>query len=216
MSINITLSLNTIYEFIDRGMKGMLTGDITSNLIINMKKIFEKYLKDIKEMEEDIVNLGINTNDFYNIFFKIDEKFLNSNTAKNISLNLSKHFEYQGIHTKKLLYYVNLKQTQFYDPHSEKVIYNTQDEVSKEDFQSSVNLINNKKKYFHCILNDMYNEILETIVVNKLKTPFYGVKYAEKENVHNLFRRQLFIEEGCFDSANEDFTKIFSSLQRYI
>ena len=35
---DITLSFNLIYEFIDRGMKGLLTGDITSNLIFNLKR----------------------------------------------------------------------------------------------------------------------------------------------------------------------------------
>ena len=35
-------------------MKGLLTGDITSNLIFNLKRIIEKFNKDIDSMEEDI------------------------------------------------------------------------------------------------------------------------------------------------------------------
>lgn len=194
-------------------MKGLLTGDITSNLIINLKKIFEKFMKDIDSMEVDISQIGINPKDFYDNFFQIDLQFLRNNTSKNISLNLSKHFENQGIHTKSFLYYVNLKHTQFYDLLRNKVTVNNKDDLSKEELEVATNIINNKKLYFQSILNDLYNEILETTVVNKLKTPFYGIPYSEKENVHNLFRRQLYIEEGCFENANDDFTRIFSSMQ---
>ena len=195
-------------------MKGLLTGDLTSNLIINLKVIFEKYSKDINEMEEELTNLGINPNDFYDNFFKIDMKFIKLNTAKNISINLSKHFENQGIHTKKLLYYVNLKHTQFYDINKNNVTKTQIEDLSKEEIEKLTNIINNKKQYFATILNDMYNEIVDTTVINQLKTPFFGIPFPNKENKLNLFRRQLFIEEGCFESANNDFNKIFSNLQR--
>lgn len=202
------MSFNTLYEFIDRGMKGMLTGDITSNLICSVKKIMDKYFKDIQEMESDLGELGIRLDDFYNFFFKIDKTFFKLNTAKNISLNLSKHFEDQGIHTKKLLYFVNLKQTQFFDnfnnnPFSKRIAGKPEEQI-----------VNNKKNYFQSILNDLYNDIFDEAIINSLKTPFYGIKYASKENKHNLFRRQLVIEEGCFEAANKDFTKIFTSMQR--
>lgn len=196
-------------------MKGLLTGDITSTLILNMKNILDKYLNDIKVMEEDLLKLSIKPEEFYESFFKIDLKFLKNNTAKNISLNLSKHFENQGIHTKKLLYFVNLKHTQFYDIKMNNSTNNKHSEdLSEEELEVITNKINNKKQYFSSILNDMYNEILEATIINRLKTPFYGISFPEKENVHNMFRRQLYIEEGCFESANNDFTKIFSSLQR--
>ena len=195
-------------------MKGLLTGDITSNMIISIKSILEKYLKDIEVMENDISQLGMNPNEFYNNFFQIDLQFLKNNTAKNISLNLSKHFQNQGILTKKLLYYVNLKHTQFYDLLKHNVAVSSKEDFTKTELEEATNIINNKKLYFQSILNDLYNEIVDSTVVNKLKTPFYGIPYPEKENIHNSFRRQLFIEEGCFENANTDFTKIFSSLQR--
>lgn len=191
-------------------MKGLLTGDITSNLIFNLKRIIEKFNKDIDSMEEDIKKYGINPNDFYRHYFQIDLQFLKNNTAKNISLNLQKHFENQGIHSKKLLYFVNLKNTQFYDNIKKQITLKS----TKFDLEKATKYINNKKLYFQSILNDLYNEIVETTIINKLKTPYYGIPYTDKENLHNLFRRQLYIEEGCFENANNDFTRIFSSLQR--
>ena len=137
-------------------MKGLLTGDITSNLIINLKKIFEKFMKDIDSMEVDISQIGINPKDFYDNFFQIDLQFLRNNTSKNISLNLSKHFENQGIHTKSFLYYVNLKHTQFYDLLRNKVTVNNKDDLSKEELEVATNIINNKKLYFQSILNDLF------------------------------------------------------------
>ena len=161
-------------------------------------------------MEEDIKKYGINPNDFYRHYFQIDLQFLKNNTAKNISLNLQKHFENQGIHSKKLLYFVNLKNTQFYDNIKKQITLKS----TKFDLEKATKYINNKKLYFQSILNDLYNEIVETTIINKLKTPYYGIPYTDKENLHNLFRRQLYIEEGCFENANNDFTRIFSSLQR--
>ena len=73
-------------------MKGLLTGDITSNLILHLQKIVDKYKKEIEETEEDLKNFDINVDEFYNEFFQINSKFLKTNTAKNISINLSKHF----------------------------------------------------------------------------------------------------------------------------
>jgi hypothetical protein len=208
LATSITTSFNTVYEFIDRGMKGLLSGDITSNLIINMKQIFEKYQSEIDQMEEDLKSHGVKINSFYNLFFKIDKNFFKINTAKNISLNLSKHFEDQGIHTKKLLYYVNLKQTQFFD------LYNNNAFSKLTEGKPVEEKIQNQKRYFQSLLNDLYNEIMESAVMNILKTPFYGIKFSANENKHNLFRRQLMVEEGCFESANKDFTKIFTSMQR--
>jgi hypothetical protein len=209
---NITISFSTIYEFIDRGMKGLLTGDITSNLIINLKLIFEKYVKDIQQIEEELQYLGINPKDFYDKCFKINADFMKRNTPRNISVNLSKHFENQGIHTRKMLYYVNLTHVHYSDFYNE--YNNNKKDISIEEAERITNIVNNKKQFFSSILNEMYNHIVEITVINQLKTPFYGIPFPNKENINNLFRRQLFIEEGCFQSANNDFNKIFSSLQR--
>ncbi len=211
---NITISFNIIYEFIDRGMKGLLTGDITSNLILNLKPIFEKYLKDIQQIEEELQYLGINANDFYDSCFKIDVNFMKRNTPRNISVNLSKHFERQGIQTRKLLYYVNLNHINYADLNNNFNADINKEDFSKEELERFTTIINNKKQFLSAIFNEMYNHIVETTIINQLKTPFYGIPFPNNENINNLFRRQLFIEEGCFQSANDDFNKIFSSLQR--
>jgi hypothetical protein len=75
------------------------------------------------------------------------------------------------------------------------------------------NLLQEKKNKVQQIFNDMYNELADQGITNKLKTPFYGILHPHKENRHNLFRRQLMIEEGTFESANKDFVEIFNSLQ---
>ena len=59
----------------------------------------------------------------------------------------------------------------------------------------------------------MYNEIVEETINNDLKTPFYGIRFPNLENKHNLLRRQLLIEETSFENANNDFIKIFNSMQ---
>ena len=199
----------SIYEFIDRGMKGLLSGDISLNLLQKSQPLFDKYLKELKEIEDEFLKHGLNPNDFYDSFFKIDDSFYNNNTSKNLTMNLSKQLEHEGHHTQRLLYYVNIKHTQFLDSVKQK-LYVKSDKIDIEEIKK---ILENKKKETQHIINDLYNEISDAAIVNMLKTPIYGIINQERENKNNLFRRQLMIEEGSFDNANNHFVKIFSSLQ---
>jgi len=211
MSNRTFRSLVIVYEFLDRGMRGFLTGDITLTLITNLESIIESKLKELEKHEQNFTALGMNTNDFYEAFFKIDPLFFKNNTSKSLVVNLASHLESEGIYKKKVMYYVNLKHTQLCNNYHVKfqlMHYNkdiTMDEVKKE--------INNTKNYVQQVFNDLYNEILDLCVFTKLKTPYNGLRYPHYENQSNLFRRQVLIEEGSFENANEDFMKLFSSLQ---
>jgi len=203
-------SFLTIYEFVNRGMKGLLSGDITVNLITKSKDIFEKYLTELKNTEDEFVSLGLNPEDFYDSYFKINDTFITNNSSKKLTLNLSKHFENEGIHSGRLLYYVNLKHTQFLDTMQKKLYIKNNKKLNLEEINK---ILADKKLNTQLIFNDLYNEFVEVSIVNKLKTPFYGILHQEKENKDNLFRRQLMIEEGSFENANNSFAKIFMSLQ---
>jgi DNA-directed RNA polymerase len=214
-SQRIINSLLIIWEFLDRGMKGFLTGDITYHLMKNSKLILEKISGQLETLESEFAIIGLDVEYFYESFFKIDHRFYKNNRANNLVLDLSKYFESQGVHYKRLLYFVNIKHTQFFDLFKSKYVIhnkNTGDDgkLNEEEIRAH---LNEKKNKVQQIFNDMYNELSDVGVVNKLKTPFYGIPHPQKENRHNLFRRQLMIEEGTFDRANEDFVKIFNSLQ---
>jgi len=200
----------TVYEFINRGMKGLLSGDISFNLIVKSTEVFEKHLKELKIIEEEFKKLGLDPNDFYESFFKIDDSFFKNNSSKKLTLNLSKHFEREGVHTERLLYYVNLKHTQFLDLLQTKIFVKNGDKLDKEQLTK---ILETKKIAVQHIINELYNEITDICIVNMLKTPINGILHKDSENQHNLFRRQLIIEEGSFDSAHNSFIKIFSSLQ---
>ena len=116
---------------------------------------------------------------------------------------------------KRLLYFVNIKHTQFFDLFKSKItkIKIEEDAPTKLDEEQIRSHLAEKKNKVQQIFNDLYNELADVGIVNELKTPFYGILHPHKENRHNMFRRQLMIEEGTFDRANEDFIKIFNSLQ---
>lgn len=192
-------------------MKGLLTGDITPHFIRGAVQIINKFSSELGKIEEEFKAFGLNPHDFYESFFKIDNKFFVNNSSKNIAMNLSKHFENEGALSKRLLYYVNLKHTQFFDLFKTKLILKENKDIKVDEVKK---IITKKKNNVQNIFNELYNSISDLILVNKLKTPQNGIKFPDLENKHNLFRRQLIIEEGCFERANEDFLNIYSSLQK--
>jgi hypothetical protein len=216
-SKKIVNSFLTIYEFLDRGMKGFLSGDISYNLITSSIAILEKSLTQLRAIENEFLEFGVEPQQFYDSFFMINESFYKNNSSNNLALNLSKTYEDYGETHKRLLYYVNLNHTQFFDlfkTQITKIMIREGINMNKIDAQTIKNRINTEKQRVQEIFNDMYNELVDQGMVNSLKTPLNGVKFPEKENRHNFFRRQLMIEEDSFERANGDFTVIFSSLQK--
>lgn len=210
-----------IYEFLDRGMKGFLTGDIHLNTIYSIQTILDEKIKELNEIEKDFIDLNLNMNDFYESMFKIDYDFFKLNSSGNLVIDLNRHLENSGIFSKKMLYYVNLKHTQFSNnlkvKLQEKLITNNiykDNELSSIDSDKVEEIINKKMSEIQNIFNSIYNELMDACITNKLKTPSEGIKYGENENQSNLFRRQLFIEENSFNTANIEFVKIYSSLSK--
>ena len=200
-------SLLIIYEFVDRGMKGFLSGDLSYQLIKISKEIIEKYLNELEEFEKNFINLGLDPKDFYDSFFKIDKKFYLNNSTKNISFNYDIESK-DALHPNNV-YVVNLKITQFFDTVQKKI--NIKDKVNVK-FEDVKNIIDKEKHKFHNLFNDMYNNIFEATVTNKLKTPYHGILYPEKENMHNLFRRQLILEDHAYESSLKKFKENFLKL----
>lgn len=197
-------SLLLTYEFLDRGMKGFLTGDLSYHLISKCPEIFEKYTLELNNIEEEIKEIGLNPKDFYESFFKINKKFYENNTADKLSISLMKQKEKEKIFTQKFLYYVNLKNTYFMDS------------LAKLDIKHNGQIsdkIDDIKLRVQFNFNELYNEIYDNGITNVLKTPFHGIPHPTKENKNNLFRRQLIIEEGSFENSKEDYYKVYKSLE---
>jgi len=207
MAKNIFESLLKIYEFADRGMKGFLSGDISYQMIKATKETIEKYIIEIEDLEKNFVEMGLDPNDFYDSFYKIDKNFFSNNTTKNLSFN----YEIEG---KDALfphnnYVVNLKTTQFFDTVQKQIQIKEKKYVKFEDIK---NIIDREKHKFQNIFNDMYNSIFQLTVTNNLKTPLYGIKFPQKENKQNLFRRQLILEDHAYDSSLRKFKENFIKL----
>lgn len=200
-------SLLNIFEFTDRGMKGFLSGDLSHQLIKSSKEIIEKFIIEIEDLEKNFVDLGLDPNDFYDSFFKIDNKFYQNNSSKSLTINYE--MERENPLNKNKVYVVNLKTTQFYDSVQKQIRIKENKNVKFEDIKS---IIDREKHKFHNIFNDMYNSIFENTVTNKLKTPHFGIKFPHKENKDNLFRRQLILEDHAYDSSLRKFKESFLKL----
>lgn len=211
----IVNNLTIVYEFLDRGMKGFLTGDVSYHLIANSKEIIDKYLNELQLIESELNNLGIDPERYYDCFFRIDLKnFYKNNPTKHLVMNLAKHMENTDGNAKsKLLYNVNF-QTIFFSikPNGKIKIKKKSDLlVDEKKIKKDLNDIKNK---LQTKFNDMYNDILDNCIPNKLRTPFHGLLYPHLENKQNFFRRQLYIEEGSFERANDHFIKVFNDMQK--
>ena len=136
----ILSSLVNLYEFLDRSMKGLLTGDISYHLIKNAKEIIEKAQLELKIIDEEFEKSGIEPHEFYESFFKIDDKFYQSNKTSNLTLNLAKNIDDGGHTNKRLLYFVNMKHTQFFDLFKTqmKKLSLVKTDVSEEDIKSMI------------------------------------------------------------------------------
>lgn len=200
-------SLLSIFEFMDRAMKGFLSGDLSYQLIKNANEIIDKYLKEIEDMEKNFLSLGLNPKDFYDSFFKIDKKFYANNSTKN--LVFSYEMDSKSPMHPNSVYVVNLKITQFFDTVQKQI--NIKDKVNVK-FEDVKNIIDKEKHKFQNIFNDMYNSIFESAVTNKLKTPYHGILFPEKENKNNLFRRQLILEDHAYESSLKKFKESFLKL----
>ncbi len=200
-------SLLKIFEFADRGMKGFLSGDISFKLIKSSKEIIEKFIIEIEDLEKNFVELGLDPNDFYDSFFKIDSKFFLNNNTKNLCFN----YEIEGKDdlSPYNAYVVNLKTTQFFDTVQKQIKIKEKKNINFEDVK---NIIDREKHKFQNIFNDMYNSIFELTITNKLKTPQNGIKFPHKENKQNLFRRQLILEDHAYDSSLRKFKEGFLKL----
>lgn len=200
-------SLLTVFEFIDRAMKGFLSGDLSYQLIKNAKDIIEKYHKDLEDLEKNFTQLGLDPKDFYDSFFKIDKKFYTNNSTKNISFDYNLDSK-NNIHPSTS-YVVNLKVTQFFDSVQKQI--NIKDKINVK-FEDVKNIVDKEKHKFHNLFNDLYNDIFEATITNKLKTPVNGILHPQKENKHNLFRRQLILEDHAYDSSLKKFKENFLKL----
>jgi hypothetical protein len=73
--------------------------------------------------------------------------------------------------------------------------------------------IDKKKEETNTIINDIYNEAVETAFsLDKYRVPHYGIKYPEFENPINLFQRQLKIEELSFELSHAKYKNTLESL----
>lgn len=205
-------SLVVIYEFIDRGMRGFLSGDISLSLISNLETIIDQKLKILKKKEQELKILGIDSNDFYEVFFKIDNHFFENNSSKSLVVNLSQTLEKEGVYKKVLLYYVNLKHTQLCN--NLKTNYAKINKVENISDEEIKNILDESKKFIQQVFNDLYNEVSNASIFNKLKTPFNGIPYPQNESQSNLFRRQILIEENSFEQASTNFSRNFAQLQK--
>lgn len=188
-------------------MKGFLSGDISYQLIKSSKEIIEKYIIEIEILEKNFSDSGLDPNDFYDSFFKIDKGFYTNNSAKNLTFNYE--LESDGLISKEKKYVVNLKTTQFFDSVQKQIKIKEKKNVKFEDIK---NIIDKEKHKFHTIFNDMYNSIFDSTVTNNLKTPHFGIKFPHKENKDNLFRRQLILEDHAYESSLRKFKESFLKL----
>jgi DNA-directed RNA polymerase len=193
-------ALFTIREFLDRGMKGFLTGDISFNLISQAKFVFRKYLDELKIIEESFIKKKIDPFDFYESYFKIDKKYFEMNANKDLVVNLA-GAEQEGVVRMDIKYHIDLKTMTFKEKY-EKLT----------GLRDSANEILEIKTKVEGIINNLYNEIESVCFDNKLRTPVNGIPFPSKENNYNLFRRQLVVEQGSFEDASEEYLKMLESL----
>lgn len=180
-----------IYEFLDRGMRGFLSGDITLTLIMKSSVILNESLEKIKKEEEFLMKIGVDPDDFYESFFKLDNHFFELNDSSNITMNLSEFLEDKGVFKKKLLYYVNLKHVQLCNDFKFKYnlsLKNNNEGINKQTTNNEI-LTDSKMNLF-----EIYSEENNNLKINEI---------ALEEVKEILNKKKLIIQDLINDIYNE-------------
>jgi hypothetical protein len=212
LSERVLQSLTVVMEFMDKGIKGLLTGDLSIYMIQSIESTLEKFNSKLLITTTELEELLVKQKEA-NKLFKIMEDFetqgnpmletLNDNPVRNVNL---KELGIDGHNFAEMG--LSKFETIREDAHIDKIRerYHSIQKNLRED-------IDKKKNDSNIIINDVYNEIIETAFgLDKYRVPYYGIKYPEFENPINLFQRQLKVEELSFELSHAKYKHTLESL----
>ena len=207
-------SLTVVMEFMDKGIKGLLTGDLSIYTLQSIQSALEKYHSKLVMSSEELEALLEKRNEAT----KLHKMIQNFESPANNSFNERdpQLVALQNVYLPDIGIDLPMRSKDASAYLSSRVSaaeiakmkekYNTLQNNLKED-------IDRKKTETSTIINDIYNEIAETAFsLDKYRIPYHGIKYPEYENPINLFQRQLKIEELSFELSHAKYKNTLESL----
>lgn len=213
LSERVLQSLTIVMEFMDKGIKGLLSGDVTLYMLQSIESSLEKHHS----------NLLLTSNDLEQLLLKQEEANKIRKMMENMkSPSKNKFYTQSNEKFKNSVYLPDIGIDVPMTTNQQSSAFTTHiDEANLERLQARYNLlqeglsqdISKKKTEINTVINSVYNEVLETAFgLDKYRIPYYGIKYPERENPINLFQRQLKIEELSFELSHAKYKSTLESL----
>lgn len=210
--------MQIVLEFMDKGMKGLLTGDLSTFSIKTILSSIEKFMPRMeatyKEIEKVLEFIDKENNDA-DVSSFLQRNFAISNDAKRHvpQYDMPKEMDQSLFSTlpareQKSLLSVTSEVSFFERTLSgqqgrtfrdlnnlEKII-----ECSPAQYHDQIDKkLSQLKEQTNSLINGLYDEVSEKLfALDKFIIPVHGIAQPELENPMNLFKRQLQIEELSF------------------
>lgn len=209
-------SLTIVMEFMDKGIKGLLSGDLTIYMIQSIETTLDKYhSKLILETGElqTLFNKKREADKIYKLMLEyespVKSELLTTGMMNNEEIQHNVYLPNIGIDVPM---YSN-QEVNMLKSSAESNNVTIAKKKHEEVLLQLSHDINKAKENTNSVINNIYNEIVETAFsLDKYRIPYYGIKYPEKENPINLFQRQLKIEELSFEMSHAKYKNTLESL----
>ena len=207
-------SLTVVMEFMDKGVKGLLSGDLTIYMLQSIESTFEKHHG----------KLVLESNELEQLFQKKQEADKLYRLMLEYDNPIGKELIFEGAAPHEVSLNFNLANTGIDVP-------TYSNDVNSSDFKQSQDQFNNakekhervlidlkkevekQKEKVNTVINNIYNELVDSAFgLDKYRIPYYGIQNPDKENPINLFQRQLKIEELSFEMSHAQYKNTLESL----
>ena len=213
----ILQSLTVVMEFMDKGIKGLLSGDLTTYMIQSIENTLDKYhsrlFSESQELQE-LFDKKRKADQLYTLMLKYENPVNVQKSSFDNTTNFqeSNHEVYLPLIGIDIPMYSNESIEAFKNSNEFGDIKSAK-EKHEEVLADLRKEIDKKKESTNTIINDIYNEVVDTAFsIDKYRIPYYGIKFPDNENPINLFQRQLKIEELSFEMAHAKYKNTLESL----
>lgn len=210
----IIQSLTVVMEFMDKGIKGLLTGDLTIYMLQKIESTLEKFSNKLVIVSSELESLLKKREEALKLFKLMQDyqSLGSSHSGQNLkgskTMNKNVYLPSIGIDIPMTSNDLN-SIMQGDDSDTKSNLLSNHMQVQKQLKEE----IDKKKDESNLVINEIYNEITETAFsLDKYRVPYYGIKNPELENPINLFQRQLKIEELSFELSHAKYKNTLESL----
>jgi DNA-directed RNA polymerase len=229
LASDIAKACQILLEFMDKGMKGLLSGDLSALAVREIQKQIEAHLPKLLDLEGELASVQSKQalrvqKQVYEHYLRIEpgklsqaaklklEQFQGSEyTLGNLSsmkraAKMDEAVNFTGVEQQRLSGFQDLENLQQFL--SQKQVADL-----KEESQQAEKRVQKVLEKTNEVINGLYDAVAQKVFqLDSFLIPYHGIPQPQKENPMNLFKRQLKIEELSFELAHKKYQQSLNDL----